>query len=234
MSNYTAGALRYTPVMTLRTLTLFVIFAALVFGQLDSNSITVSSSRNTNLQPDQVVFSVYVDTTPDVGLDGVLDALQPAGVTTANFASVATAYVPTGSLAPRFPLEWSFALPVPFAKMKETTAMLSNLQQTVIQTNSSLIILFSVQGTQIAPQTQQSQSCVLTDVLSDAKAQAQKLADAAGLALGGILALSGSTSTTVSSSVLAPGTYIGRSFSSLTSNAFYLPPCSVSVKFAVK
>ena len=40
--------------------------ASFLFGQLDSNSITVTASQGVSLQPDQVLFAVYV-TTPLTG-----------------------------------------------------------------------------------------------------------------------------------------------------------------------
>src|SRR5690349_23190828 len=62
----------------------------LAFAQLDSNSVTVSASRIVNLQPDQAVFAVNVDTPMDVPLNDVVAALQSAGITLSNFAGVRT------------------------------------------------------------------------------------------------------------------------------------------------
>lgn len=218
----------------IRTVLFFLLSAAFAFAQLDSNSITVSASRSTNLQPDQIVFAIFVDGGPDATLDSVLTALGPAGITMANFAGVGTVqgYSPTGTQTQS--VEWAFGLPVPLAKMKDTTAALTSLQQNIAQNNSALTMSFSVNGTQVSPQTQQSQTCVLTDVLGDAKAQAQNLATAAGLTLGGILALAGSTSVTSSIGPLAPGTYLSRYGGNSSAYSQYLPPCSLTVKFAAK
>lgn len=220
----------------LRTLSLtFLIVTTAAFAQLDSNTITVTASRSANLQPDQAVFAVYVDTTPDVGLDVILGALQPVGITMGNFASVANVQSLSVTPAPPQPqpppVEWAFALPVPLAKLKDAAAALTALQSTIGQDGSGLKLSFSVQGAQVAPETQQAQSCVLTDVLADARAQAQRLANAAGLMLGSVLAMSGSTSMS-SGNLLAPGAYIGRFYSS-SIGASYLP-CSMTVKFAAK
>jgi hypothetical protein len=59
-----AGSTRYTPDM--RIFLALLITAPLAFAQLDSNSVTVSASRGTNLQADQAIFSVTVDTAVDV------------------------------------------------------------------------------------------------------------------------------------------------------------------------
>jgi len=36
----------------------FLMSAALAFGQVDSNTVTVTASQSVNLQPDQVLFGV--------------------------------------------------------------------------------------------------------------------------------------------------------------------------------
>ena len=75
--------------MLKRTLILgFLLSASLAFGQLDSNSITVTASQSVNLQPDQVLFAVYVSTPLTASLDDVLAAVKGAGITSANFSGV--------------------------------------------------------------------------------------------------------------------------------------------------
>ena len=77
--------------MLKRTLSLcFVMSASLLFGQLDSNSVTVTASRSTNVQPDQVLFAVYVTSRLSTSLDDVLAALKTSGITIANFSGVST------------------------------------------------------------------------------------------------------------------------------------------------
>src|ERR1039457_5310745 len=59
--------------------------------QVDSNSITVSSSKPTaNVTPDQVVFAITVSTPLNTNLSDVLPAVQSAGLTSANFSNVFT------------------------------------------------------------------------------------------------------------------------------------------------
>ncbi len=170
--------------------------------QLDSNSITVSASRSlASAQPDQIVFTVLVNAPPSVGLTEVLAAVQSLGVTAANFASVNTnqASIILNPLPPnQLPvlgtvIEWSFNLTVPVAKVKETVTALTNTQKSIGQNNSGLTLSFRVQTTQLSAQALQSQPCSVPDLLTDARAQAQKLADAAGLNLGAVLAVSGAT-----------------------------------------
>ena len=100
----------------------FVSSAPLLFGQLDSNSVTVTASQSVNLQPDQVLFGVGVGSSLTTSLDDVLAALQGSGITFANFSGVsgngAFTIIPVPSPIP-FPspqqpaILWSFVLPVP-------------------------------------------------------------------------------------------------------------------------
>lgn len=212
--------------MTKRALVFtFVMSASLAFGQLDSNTITVTASRSATLQPDQVVISVDVTSDLNTTLDDVVAALAGSGITIANFSGVnnnnyfyVNPFSPTPSMQPT--IDWSFTLPVSLSKMKDTLAMLTALQKTIAQKNSALTLSFAVQGTQVSPQLQQSQVCSVSDLLSDARAQAQKLASAANLFLGSVLAMSSMTSSNVAS--------VGPYFTST-----FAPGCSLTVEFAV-
>lgn len=83
---------------------------------------------------------------------------------------------------------------------------------------------FSVQGTQVSQQLQQSQPCVISDLLANARMQAQSLAAAAGFTLDVILAMSSTVSTTVSNQAATLSSFLlGASTA----------PCTVTVKFAV-
>ena len=106
--------------------------------------------------------------------------------------------------------------------------MLTALQQSIAKQNTGLMLSFNVQGTQVSTQAQQSHVCPTSDLLADATTQAQKLASAAGLSLGSVLAMAGGTS--VSGSV---GTSV-----SIAAVLSFAPPvlpsvCSMTVKFAL-
>lgn len=207
----------------------------LAFGQLDSNSLTVTASRSVSLQPDQVVFGVFVDSSVTSSLDDILAALQGSGITAANFSGVNTA--PTAivgggpfptTLAPT--LEWAFGLPVALTKITATVKTLASLQQSIVQNHSGLTLSFSIVGTQVSQQLQQTQTCVLADLISDAKAQAQKVATAAGAGVGNILALSSPVVTTASN---GNSVTVSRFPSSIASQLVLPPVCTVTVKFAL-
>lgn len=219
----------YTKSMLRRTLAIaFVVCTSVAYAQLDSNSVTVTAFRNVNLQPDQIIFSVRVNSGLNTSLDEIIAVLQGSGIGIANFSSVSTGNsftfnLPPPGAQPEPMLEWDFVLPVPLSKMKDTTTTLSNLQQTITQRNKGLTLWFYVQGSQVSLQLQQSQSCPIADLLADARAQAQKLANASGQNVGNVLAMSSSIATTVSNGVALAG----FPYSS------YLPGCSMTAKFAL-
>jgi uncharacterized protein YggE len=192
------------------------------FGQAtaNSNSVTVTAYRTTNVAPDEVVFSVEVNTPPGDTLDDAVNALQGSGITSANFSQVSSVqiYDPATSSASAQSLAWYFSLTTPLSGLKATIGLLSAVQQSNGAKNNGISISFSVSGTAVSAQAQQAQQCAQTDLLSDAKAQAQKLAAAAGKGLGAVLAMSGSTTTVTQSS-------------GVVSSAVSTPGCTLTVKF---
>jgi uncharacterized protein YggE len=207
---------------------LIAVFASLAFGQTTANSVTVTASRNANVQPDQVVFGVFVDASVTTSRDDVIAALQGSGITLANFTGVSTLpQYAVPNQTPQTVLEWAFGLPVALSDMKSTVTKLTMLQQSVAKANSGMTLSFSVQGTQVSPQVAQSQTCSLPDLVSDARAQAQKIASAAGMALGAILAMSSLTSSA------APGSISVLVNRYTVSTGSSLPACMLTVKFAL-
>jgi hypothetical protein len=202
---------------------LSIFVAAVAFGQVTPNSVTVTASRNGNVQPDQIVFGIAVNSGLDATRDDIVAALQGSGITLANFSSVNTIQLSSAGQASTA-LVWSFGLAAPLANMKSTIASLTALQQSLAQKKGGPTLAFSVQGTQVSQQLQQSQACAQSDLISDARALAQKMASAAGVSLGSILAMSTSTSTT------APGTdLLGLNRYNFSGS----PGCSLTVKFAL-
>lgn len=195
------------------------------YAQLDSNSVTVTASRNFTQQPDQTVFAVQVNSGLNTSLEEVIAALQGSGIGPGNFSRVSTpgGFVLGTGAPPQPMLEWDFTLPVPIAKTKDTTMALTALQQSLAQKNSGLTLSFYIQGSQVSQQLQQSQTCPVADLLADARAQAQKLASATGLGAGNVLAISSTTVSTVTNGVAI--TTLGYSP--------YAPVCSITVKFAL-
>jgi uncharacterized protein YggE len=185
---------------------LLVSCVPLAFAQLDSNSITVTASQTATLQPDQAIFSLTVQSPVTTGFDDVLAALQPVGVTAANFTGVSSSSSGVSRLG-AVQLQWAFTLPAPLANTKATVASLTTLQTNIANANNGLTLSFSISGTQVSTQLAHSQTCSLTALIASATTQAQSLAAAGGLTLGPILALSSATASP--------------------------PPCTVTVKFGV-
>ena len=159
----------------MRSLWLGILLAAvesLAFGQLESDTLTVSVSQSVYLQPDQVVFAIPVNTDASTTLDEVVAGLKGAGITAANLSSVSSFREHT--------LNWLFTLAVPFSKLPSTAAQLGGQN-----------IAFYVQGSQVSPALQLAQQCPIANLLADARVQAKRAADAAELVVGDVLALSG-------------------------------------------
>lgn len=153
----------------------------LAAAQLTPNSVTVTSSRTFDQQLDHTRFSISISSDLEVTLDEVVAAAGGAGLTTADFVGIS--YYGT--------LQWRFTLTVPFSKMRSTVAALAALQQDLAK-NSKFTISFQVDGMGVSPQAQ-AQTCPLPDLIADARAQAVKLAGAAGLTVGAIQAMSSPT-----------------------------------------
>jgi uncharacterized protein YggE len=204
----------------MRSLLLGILLAtveSLAFGQLDSDTLTVSASRSFSLQPDQAVFVISVTAPSSSGLDQVVAGLKTVGIVAANFSGVF-------SIPDQGTLSWSFTLAVPFSKISSTATQLTANK-----------IAFTVQSS-ISAGVQQSQPCPLADLMADAKAQAKKLADAAELVVGDVLTLSNGNQSTATSFVYVP-TAAFR-LGTIPSVAPFIPiqpavraTCSLTVKF---
>jgi uncharacterized protein YggE len=205
---------------------LFVSCCSLAFGQSDPNSVTVSASTNTNLQPDQAVFGVAIQSPIGTGLDDVVAALQGLGITAANLSGLNT----PGQLDSPPTIQWVFSLSAPLSKTKDTVATLASLQQAIAKANNGLTLSFSIVGTQVSQQLAQSQTCSFPNLIADATAQAQKLAAGANLTVGRILAISSSGVTGVSSQ---GSVYAGLLQVYVPLNSAVPPPCALTVKFAL-
>ena len=118
-------------------------------------------------------------------------------------------------------LAWSFRFAVPFSRNKDILSTLSNLRQTIANKNNGAGLSFYFQGTQSSAQSQQT--CSVSDLLTDARAQAQKLAAGAGVSVGNILAMSSPVGAGFAS---VPG--LGPS-----SVPSAVPVCTLTVKFAL-
>jgi uncharacterized protein YggE len=228
----------------MRKLTLLTLLLAAVpvFGQLENHTLSISASRSSYLQPDQVLFGLAVTSGATTSLDQVVAALPGLGITDASLTSEYYSSPTT--------LIWSFSYTAPISGLTAAVGSITKLQQTIAQSNSGLALTFTVEGTQVSQQLRQAQSCSNSDLIADATAQAQKLAAAAGLSLGPILKFSNAPSPLLQPSILPvvdvingsfgatlslnPGAYGAPGFSDFLIGSLVAPtsvPCSLLVKF---
>ncbi len=172
----------------------FVISSSLAFGQLDSNTVTVTASSSVTLSPDQIVFSVGITAPLNDTLDDVTSAFAGSGITIAEFSDVYLNY--SNPNIPASILTWDFTVPVPLSQMQTEVSALTALQNAIAQLNNGMSLQFTAQETQVSTQLQQSQTCSVPTLIATATSQAQSLAAAAGLRLGNIVKMSSLTSST--------------------------------------
>jgi uncharacterized protein YggE len=174
---------------------LTLISTGLALAQTTPNSITVTATRTVTAQPDQVVFQLSVTSPLTAGRDDVIAALQGTGITAANFTSMYTnqQYVNGQYLTA---LQWNFNLTAPLSNLKSTIDTFTGLQMSLAKGNTGMSLSFAVQALQVSPQAQQAQPCSLAGLISDARSQAQKIANAAAVTVGPVLAITNSISDT--------------------------------------
>jgi uncharacterized protein YggE len=205
---------------------LLLLAAAPLFAQLESHTLAISATRSIYPQPDQVVFGLTVSSSASASLDQIVAALSGLGITDANLTGI-------GNLVP---FQWGFSLAAPLSSLSTTIGALVKLEETVGQNNSGLALTFTIDRTQVSEQAQQSQSCSNTDLITDATAQAQKLAAAAGLTLGPILRVSNvpvALAGAVPTNAVFQGSVVSGSFSDFLLGSPTTSPvtCSLLVKF---
>jgi uncharacterized protein YggE len=189
-------------------LTLLLLLQACLHAQATAidRTVTVTAYRNVPVAPDQGIITVDVLTATDATLDDVLVAAQGSIVTAANFTSVYTInrLDSTGQNYQDF-LDWSFTLTAPLSNLKATLGQLMALQMTVGTKNNGMTVSYSLHGTLTSAQALAGQNCAASDLVSDARAQAQKMAVAASLSVGAVVAVSGASVVTPPSGGFSAG-----------------------------
>ena len=178
------------------------------------------------------MFQVNVDSGLDASLDSVVAALSASGITANNLSSERTVGFAFGVAVDWHQL-WAFTLLAPLSKLKDTIASLTTLQQSIAQKNAGLKMSFSVQGTQASPQP-----CSTPDLIADARAQAQRLANAAGVSVGPVITISdaASSSLTAAAAYRIPTQLTGDFSTFLVNTPVFATPnlplnCSLVVQF---
>jgi len=194
---------------------------------LDSDTLTIAASRTLNVQPDQVLVGVTVNTPVTASLQDVINELQGSGITAANLVN-AYGYEEGET-------QWAFTLAIPFAKMGDTLTSLARIQQKVGGSPGQPDLTFSVQGPQASADSQTAQSCSFPALVADAQSQAQKLASAAGITLGPVVSLS--EGSPLQSVGFLSGVISFGSTGNFLPNPWFAPqptpaqPCTLTVQF---
>lgn len=221
---------------------LWIAMPFLAFAQLDDDTLTVTASRTVKLQPDQIVVGVTVSAPSDAALDDVVSALSGTGIAAANLSS---AYTSLLQVLPQPATQWTFTLPVSFARFNGVLSALAKIQQTLRPNSSGMNLTYFVQSTQVSPELQAANPCAYTSLMGDAQRQAQNLAAAAGVKVGAVVALSDGFSGAPYPGAIVPANRNGdfsailggaiAIYDPLIGNPFFVntaaPACSMTVQF---
>ena len=211
----------------MRILCLLLLFGSLLFAQLDSNTVTVTASRQIYPAPDEVLFGVTLTSDTQANLDDVTSALGAAGVSSAQFSGVSTNFGDSAANT----LQWSFTMTAPLSNLKDTAALLTAAQKTIAAKGAGLFLTFNVQGAQASQKQQSTVQCSQADLIADARDQAQKLTGAAQMILGPILSVSDAATAVYGNS---PGFVAYAITGAFSFRSFAIPvTCSLTVKFGL-
>lgn len=156
-----------------------------MFAQTDA--IAVTATRNIDLSPDQITFSLAVVTDPTVSLDQVLEATQPIGLDSSKLSTINL--VPSyGPGSPRPTLNYVFTLNVAFGKFSEMNDKLATVRRALADKTPSMDL--QVYGVAISPSDaslDQARQSLMPQLIADARRRGDLLAKAAGVTLGGVI-----------------------------------------------
>ena len=198
-------------------------FCGPAFAQSDAISVTVS--RNVDLAPDAVYFSLAIATDPEITLEKVLQAGQALGITAQNLTSVAfQQYGPSPTQAR---LAYAFDLSVAFDRFKETNDKLGAVRRTMAADTPAMELqIYSIAVSPSESARDQARQRLLAPLVEDARVRADQLAKAAGVTLGGIVGLAEAWANTGGGPYYGPAGPIGPS---TLKTAF-----SLTVRYGVK
>jgi len=166
-----------------------LLVPVVAMAQLTPNSVTVTVSRTLDATVNQAQFSIAVHAGLEASLDDVIAVVRGVGLSAANFAGVGYGDSSIGIYngdSDR-PVAWYFNLSVPLTQMKTTIALMTAMQ-TSLAKDTKYSLSFGVSSASTT-----SSGCPLADMIAEARTSASKLASAAGLSAGGILAVSSPT-----------------------------------------
>ena len=191
----------------------FLVLVSAAFGQINTtnNSVTVTAGPSQTVPPDQVTFSVTIESGLSLSFNDLIAALKGSGLSATNFVNVySSQQYSSTSNRPFTVLEWNFQVAAPLSGVKAETAVLKGLQTSL----KPLTLTYSAQA--LTSTQAQIQACALSDLVSGARTQAQQLATAANLVLGNVAAMA---------------TYISTRIGPTAPLPYVAPACSLTMTF---
>jgi hypothetical protein len=183
----------------MRLLLFLLAGATAAFGQLDDNTLVVTATRTTSLQQDRAMIILNLTTPEATALDDAIAALQGTGVSATDLNGVASSF--DGQT-----LLWSFGKTVPFAQLKSSLAALTGIQSSLTQKKNGLTLNYFVAG-QVSAEAQNAEAlCPMPTLVADARTQAQRVADAAGVRVGPVISMTQGTAGGVAAPVFLGAT----------------------------
>jgi hypothetical protein len=161
----------------MRAMILLLTAAAAALGQSDSGVITITATRTMPAQPVSATVQVQVTVPQNATLDDALAVISAAGFTAADWTGVSGQVLdPATGSAPQPGFTWNFSRIVTAAELPVTLAPL--------QSKSGSSLYYSV-----STASSHSPECNYAALIGDAQSQAARIAEAAGMKLGGIVSL---------------------------------------------
>jgi hypothetical protein len=233
-AGFTPGSILAVTTATAPTCNMTVRFAlGLTFGQTEPRTITINAFRSANPQPDVVLFYLNVVAGPALTPDDITSLLAGVGITGATLTGGYTNALNGPPGAMQQVVQWSFTLSVPFSTIRQAVSALNAAQQSLAGKSSVVSFDYSTSGTQVSPQADQAATCSQADLWTDAKAQAQKVAAAAGASLGGVVSMAGGDlpGVTYSSVIPVARVFLAGDFSLISTVPSPSTTCSMAVQF---
>jgi hypothetical protein len=158
------------------------------FGQGSPRFIAIAAQTPpSNAAPTRLTITLNASADQSVGLDRIVQAVAPAGVSAADLSYV----TPAGSLCKVIgggcetkpsPVQWAFVYSAPLSKWKDTIAALARARDA---NHPGITVDYQVSAEPPAPS-----ECAQPTLISQARRMAQDVATAAGVAVGPLTAVS--------------------------------------------
>lgn len=167
-------------------------FVLLALSAGAQGQILIQASSASIPAPDSVTLLVTVTTPQASSIEDAIALVPGLGLSAANLVYVSSILSNPFNPVSAPAIAWEFSLNVPLAKIADRIALITAAAK-------SAMVSFNINAS-----TSQAPPCAYAQLISDARAQAQKLANAAGVTLGPVSALADGPATASGSIYAAP------------------------------